>query len=119
MPDVNVNALRAAVARPVPALEPDGPADVLARIMRPSYDHARAVQEGTASPYGTSNARGRRSRLAGAGADASTAARCGDCRAIRSPLASVPCGSCGSTQPPLLSAMNPRAARMIGQQGYR
>lgn len=119
MREVDVNALQDALQRPVPAIDAHGPADALARALRPAYDAQRAVELGEVSAYGTSNARGRRSRQAGPGADAATAPRCGDCRAIRSPLASVPCAACGSSQPPSLAAMNPRAARIIGQAGYR
>jgi hypothetical protein len=39
---------------------------------------------------------------------------CGDCHAIR-PATSASCPACGSTQPPNLSRMNPRAAHQIGQ----
>ena len=44
---------------------------------------------------------------------------CGDCHAIRSPLASEPCRNCGSTQPPNLSRMNPRARHQIGEGAYQ
>jgi hypothetical protein len=39
---------------------------------------------------------------------------CGDCHAVR-PATSSSCPACGSTQPPNLSRMDPRAAHQIGQ----
>ena len=44
---------------------------------------------------------------------------CGDCGAVRSPLAHEPCRACGSAQPPNLSRLPPRARHIIGEAPLR
>lgn len=111
---MNVARLRALRLEP-PALEPHGPADNLRRRFDAEWDERRAVELGESSPYATSAST--RALVTGAGVRAEAAPRCGDCGAIRS--ARGDCRACGSSQPASLAAMNPRAARMIGQQPYR
>ena len=113
---MDVNRLRSSLKLPGPAPATVDPGiDLLRRTFSPAYDRRRAIELGERSPYGPAGGRGRRLN----GRDASTAPFCGDCGAIRSPLAAEPCSSCGSTQPPNLSRLNPRARHMAGESPLR
>jgi hypothetical protein len=109
---LDVNRLRAAGAgynvRPRVTLEPN--LSELRRLFNDAYDHACAVQEGTESPYGHLPS-GRPSHGLLSGHSAATAPFCGECGAIRS--ATGDCRACGSTLPPDLRRMNPRARSII------
>jgi hypothetical protein len=106
---VNLQALRDTGAGFVrPSLAP-GLANLRARFV-PEYAALLDAQEGHASPYGRVGGASRHIRLS-TGHGAESAPFCGDCHAVR--RATGPCAACGSTQPPNLSRMNPRARGMI------
>lgn len=102
---MNVDRLRAVGNPPAPPLAPE----VIALRYALDRDYRRNVD--ALDRY---RARGD-GRTLGSGRRLESEPFCGDCHAIRSPIAHEPCRACGSTQPPNLSRMNPRAARMIGQ----
>jgi hypothetical protein len=102
-------AIRAAAPAPV-ALDLD--CETLRRTLDPAYARERAREERYAARSGrVKGARGNSTSIG-------TEPFCGDCFAVRSPT-SATCPACGSAQPPNLSRMNPRAARIIGQGGLR
>jgi hypothetical protein len=100
-------AVRAAAPAPL-----DLDCETLRRTLDPAYARERAREERYAARSGrVQGARGNPTAI-------ETEPFCGDCFAVRSPT-SATCPACGSAQPPNLSRMNPRAARMIGQGGLR
>jgi hypothetical protein len=124
--ELNLSALRTAgaaiTAAPVPAVPALEWAETLRARFDRGYAHELDVRDGLASRY--SDTSGRCVHVAGASRrlnarDAATEPRCGDCGAIRSPSITTPCASCGSSQPPRLGNMNPRAMHMIGEAPLR
>jgi hypothetical protein len=120
--ELNLSALRAAgaaiTAAPAPAvLEPEDWARSLRARFDPSYRLDLEIEYGVRSRFGFTGS----TRRAGpaSGQSASTAPFCGDCGALRSASVSDPCRACGSSQPPNLSRMNPRARHMIGESPLR
>jgi hypothetical protein len=97
----------------VPAPAPfDCDIETLRRTLDPAYARERAREERYAARSGrVQGARGNPTAI-------ETEPFCGDCFAVRT-ATSATCPACGSAQPPNLSRMNPRAARIIGQGGLR
>ena len=102
---MNVNRLRAIGNPPAPPRAPE----VIALRYALDQRYRRAVD--AQERY----ERRRADRTLGSGRRLESEPFCGDCHAIRSPLASEPCRGCGSTQPPNLSRMNPYARRIAGE----
>lgn len=114
---MNVNRLQA-VKSTMPGPAPVAPGiDLLRRTFDQDYDRRRAVQLGEISAYGNRHAVAATRRVSGR--SAASEPFCGDCGALRSPLATQPCSACGSTQPPNLSRLNPRHRHMAGESPYR
>jgi hypothetical protein len=106
---MNVNRLRQVGNPPAPPIAPE--VFALRYALDRRYKRAVDARDRYESRRGD--------RTLGSGRRLESEPYCGDCHAIRSPLASEPGRACGSTQPPNLSRMNPYARHIAGESPLR